>query len=761
MMDLYVDSTGSDDNVGLTSDAALQTLLAAQAAVRAQLADGVIEITVHLAPGDYFLSAPFTLTDEDGPSEGLVTWQGADTGDSILNGGTRVEGWHDAGNGLYRAEIPRETRFATLYENGVPSPLCRFPAEEYLRTRTHIEDDPYRSFGFGEEDLPAMAAGQPVSVFIFPGGPTGEWNWSSSTVPVEIDFESRTARLAAGSSYSIGAGSRYYWRGAREFLGAPGQFWFDQPAGVLYYRPRSLPIEEQEIVVPLTDGLIAFRGAEESVPCRNIRLLNLVLRNSAALENGARPARSSGAVQMKNAERIELRFCHIHNVAGHGVHLAGWAQQCTVYGCHIHDVGDTGIQIAGTGARVVMTCKGNRIENNHVHDTGRDVGHGAGIQISFAGENRVVHNRIHHAPRYAISLKGPVPGLIVHTDVEGVRITPDNLYDYHFTRDNVISHNEMFRVNLDTQDTGVYESWGTGLGNRLTHNWVHDSDIAFSFGFGIYLDDASSGYTVEGNLVHRLQRNGAGEMANPVYIKGIRNRFVNNFVVNNRSARAAFGTHAYATEPCRWLSFSRNIMHQSGAVGIGFVNWDWERMTDCDHNLFGPDTAYYDWLDPNMGNRLDRWNARMRTIYDLHSVNAEPGFMDEAGEDYRLRYDAPARTIGIVDIDLVNIGLLADYPFGSSDAPPASLFVDVDGSISFATLSVGDAAVLKTHARDEEGVPFEAAATELAFSSENPEIADVDEQGRITAKAPGVAVVRAELTKNGRTVNTFVHAVVS
>ena len=93
---------------------------------------------------------------------------------------------------------------------------------------------------------------------------------------------------------------------------------------------------------------------------------------------------------------------------------------------------------------------------------------------------------------------------------------------------------------------------------------MHDSDIEFSFGFGIYPDDASSGTTARGNLVHGLQRGGKGNLVSAVYTKGLSNSFENNILVDNPTAAAGIRSHAYGTEPCRWLRFSRNVMCRSG-----------------------------------------------------------------------------------------------------------------------------------------------------------------------------------------------------
>ena len=760
MREIHVHPTGDVSADGRDVTHPLKTIHAAQRAVRTTIKRGERDITVHVGKGEYFLTSPLVLSDEDSPVDGSVRWRGPDDASAIVNAGYRLTGWTEVEDGLYRTTVPEGVTFGTLFENGVPCPLARYPSDSYLRTSRLIENDKRTSFGFDASDLPEIAPGQSLSIFMFPGGPDGHWNWSSVTLPVEVDRDNTVARLESEMPYEIGAGSRYYWRGAREFLTGFGQFWLDRDEGVVFYRPVNTPIESQIIVAPISDRIIDFRGASPGRPVQNIQIERLTLRNCDYPESACGSRKTSGALILTNATQISIKYCRIHNTGFHGIHLSGWAQDCEVYGCDIYNVGHTGVQLDGDRGRSIMTCRGNRIVNNHVHDTGKNVGHGAGIQLSFAGENTISHNRVHHAPRYAISIKGPCPESMVHTTVDGVRITPSNLYDYHFTKDNLISHNDMYRVNLDTQDTGVYESWGTGIGNRLISNHIHDSDIEFSFGFGIYLDDASSGYTVEGNLVHSLQRGGKGELMSAVYTKGLSNDFRNNFLVDN-PASVAVRTQAYATEPCRWLRFSRNVMYRSGAAGIGFVNWDWERLSESDYNLYGPDTEYYHWAKPNPGKNLERWDAHMKTIYDLHSESSDPGFMDPDRHDYRLRYDSPARKLGIVDIDLIPIGLLADFPFTSEDAAIEQLYLEAHGSITFVRVAPGERVKLRHHVRNTDGVPVNPDLESVGFASSNEKIATIDGHGYITAVGEGVTEVTASIQSGNRNVDTPFQVVVS
>ncbi len=68
----------------------------------------------------------------------------------------------------------------------------------------------------------------------------------------------------------------------------------------------------------------------------------------------------------------------------------------------------------------------------------------------------------------------------------------------------------------DSSDGGAIGSYGTGAGNQIENNFIHDmTGLPGSAGMGsmlmgIYLDDASNFTTVRKNIVTRL--NGASEV---------------------------------------------------------------------------------------------------------------------------------------------------------------------------------------------------------------------------------------------------------
>src|SRR5690606_41220952 len=52
-----------------------------------------------------------------------------------------------------------------------------------------------------------------------------------------------------------------------------------------------------------------------------------------------------------------------------------------------------------------------------------------------------------------------------------------------------LSLHDALPIYQNSQDTGLLYVWGGGLNNQFVHNYIHDSNIYYSFGHGIYSDD--------------------------------------------------------------------------------------------------------------------------------------------------------------------------------------------------------------------------------------------------------------------------------
>ena len=727
------------------------------------------DVVVELEPAVYRLTEPIEIGPAGGGSDGHTLTIRSRPGDgrAVLEGTEVVEEWQPAGPGRWRASVG-DRGAGSLFIDGERCSQARWPAGGYARGLGYDPDAPRRRMRIAAAELPPIADPGALQVFVWPGGESGEWNWFSELAAVEdLDRAGGTLTLAGDGRYPLGPGTRFFLSGAVEFLDLPAagpRYVLDRGAGEVLLHLGG-DIANREVSAAAVSALVVVRGCEDGPAVSDVRLENLVLRGCDyphELPDGAGPA---GAVHITNAERVAVVGCEITATGLHGVHIDGANSEVTVADCWLHDIGHTGVQADAPRLTRRFASRGHRIVDNLIHHTGRCVGHGAGIQLSGAGECVVAHNRVHDTPRYAVSIKGPRPGTIVGGRIDGVTVTRENAHEFIHSRGNVVEYNDLSHANTDSQDTGVFESWGPGLDNVVRNNRVRDSEIRFSFGFGIYLDDASNRMTVERNLVHGLQRSRAaargelGLLRHPIYSKGIGNVFRDNIVADNGSD-ACFGSFEMAGEPCRELTLARNVFADCGPAVYSFQNWSDDRFAAADRNVFfDPGGSYLVDGVPGVTD-LDGWRSHPAG-HDRASLTADPRFMDARHGDFRLRHDSPAWQLGIEPIDLAAIGLQPDHPFADPDDPVAAVIVAADDGRPFVRLSVGETVRFRLTVRSKRGFVLDPASLEVFWSSRTPRVAAADISGEVTANAPGVARITATTCRGGAMRGGGVDVVVS
>jgi len=659
---------------------------AAQAAVRAALRGGHEgEIHVVLGGGVYELREPLKFgTADAGGSRCRVTYRSAKGETPKLFGGIRLVGWELYRDGIWQCPVPEGMRFETLYADGERVRKARLPASGYFLTAAKLEDD-RAGFVYEEGDVPELEDIEGIQAYVWPG--LGEWNWFTETIPVgRIDARWRSVAFARSCTWGVGAHSRYYLQGSLAFLREPGQFHLDAAAGVLYYRPARGTPQDQAVVAPCVMRLLDIQGDAEDRPVCGLTFRGLALacsdfmpdhrmmRSEPNMANAEPEENRSGLVYIRDAEDIGLHACDIRESGTCGVFIDRSARRITVSASRIERVGHTAVYASGYApgegpfADADDACRncGHFIADNVIARGGELVGHGSGIVLYQCGDAVIAHNRIFDMPRYGISLKGLRRGAMSDSFWQ-VPVTWDNHWDFLYTRNNLILGNDISNVMTDSQDGGMIEAWGIGRGNRISGNRLHHSGIHFSFGFGIYLDDAADDVEVTHNVLDHLYASGTGCLWMTIFAKGIGNRIVNNLIVDNPDAVAAIGSQEMAGEANRDLVIERNIVCNSGHL-YNFVNWSPERFRSADFNLFWnggkpcmiagelPLARVRD--NPVRGGEYDwtSWRTLLNGRYDRSTLIVSPGFADadEAACDYRLDPASPAHGLGWEPVSLAH-----------------------------------------------------------------------------------------------------------
>ncbi|MCM3630807.1 right-handed parallel beta-helix repeat-containing protein [Paenibacillus glycanilyticus] len=686
MLEIYVSGSGSDHGNG-SKEQPFRSIREAQAAVRSIVKEGAAAgVTVIVRGGTYTLDEPLRFGCGDADAERCpVIYRSAEGETAEFIGGMVLTAWEDEGDGLWSARVPKGVKFHTLYADGRRISKARMPDSGYYRSQP-LEEDGRAGIRYREGEFPDIPHGDAdgLQIYVWPGG--GEANWFAETIPVaDMDAGQRTIRFKRPSCWEIGEESRYYLQGSLAFLREPAQFHLDESAGVLYYRPRSESPWKEQVVAPLIGRILHIQGDSEEERASGLTFSGLtfvctdfvedfrMMREEPGMDNAEPDENRNGIVYLRDVQDIEISDSIIRNSGTCGVYLDRGVEGVRLLRNRVERVGHTGIYASGYAPGegdfrdnlAPYRNKGHRIADNVITDGGELVGHGSGIVLYQSGDNEIAHNRIANMPRYGISMKGlryqRMPSMLWETAVAW-----DNHYDFLYTRNNRICYNDLSNVMTDSQDGGMIESWGIGRGNVIHGNRLHHSGIHFSFGFGIYLDDATDDVEVTHNVIDHLYQTGEGKLWMAIFSKGIGNRIRNNLITNNES-ECAFGTQEMVGEYNRDIVIESNIVSNSGYM-YAHVNWSGERLASADRNLYWRDGAAPlvtgELPFPSIGvskvwgnlYAWESWRSLLEGKYDAQTLLAPAGFVDEAAGDYGLQPASPAYPLGWQDIDFSLIG---------------------------------------------------------------------------------------------------------
>ncbi|MCL6458916.1 MAG: right-handed parallel beta-helix repeat-containing protein [Gorillibacterium sp.] len=678
----YVATDGSDSQDG-SAQRPFLTLNRAQKAVREDISRGMSgNLTVFVREGHYFLESTLCFDERDSGRDGWqVSYRNAPGERVVLSGSQAVIGWelHQEGP-IWKAPLTQVSAFQTLYANGHRITKARLPATGYYTTDDQAEPG-IDQLQYCEGDLPLHADLQQAQVFYWPGD--GEWNWFSEVRKIgQVHPEERLLTFTNAATWKIGAESRYFLQGSLDFLTAPDQFHYDALEGVLYYWPLDgLKPDDASVYVPLLKRLIELQGADAEQPLEHFTMEGLVLQETDFFaefrmmqENEEVDEQREGLVYVNNARNVSILSCHIRLSGSCGIFLDQFSQAITMDDCRIEQVGYCGIIASGftpgqgsfASAEASYTNRGHQITNNEIEHGGQLVGHGCGILLYQSGDNNISHNRIASMPRYGISLKG-LRHKSMPESVYEIPVTWDNHWDFLHSRNNGITYNDISCVMEDSQDGGLIEAWGCGRGNVLHGNRLHHSGVHFSFGFGIYLDDASDDFTVSHNVLDHLYSTGTGKLWMLIFAKGIGNRICNNLLVSNPDAISAIGSQEMAGEANEQLSVVGNIICDSGMLYY-FVNWHPNRYAAADCNMYWRNglpcliggelplnAAGTDFRKRNVYDFAE-WRKLEQGSFDSETLLADPLFVDAAAGDYRLQPESPAYQLGWSPIEFDRVG---------------------------------------------------------------------------------------------------------
>ena len=749
-IEFYVSTEGSNENDG-SAESPFADIYKAKETVRQKLSEGYEgDIDVIFREGKYFIDKPIVFEYSDSPSgKYKVTYKSYEGEKVTFSKSKEITGWTEYKNGIYKAKLPEKTGISMLVENGEFFLPSRYPNDKYL----NMISDPSAiktQFEFKKGDFPVVKEPSSLEVNLWPGGPDGYWAWFNYNAPLQsIDFNSNKAYFTGAQwSYDLGTGTRYFMQNALEFIDLPGEFYVDKNAGEIYYKPKALPIAEQKISVPENGNLFVFKGKGEKTPVKNITFEKVELTETT---------RGVDAVKLNNARNIQFKDCIIYNIGNNAFTISGYARHNKITGNKMYNIGHSGVTIENVSSEKALNI-GNVVHNNYISNVGRIVGHGAGVNVSATG-NVISNNRIHTSKRYAISLKGTQKNSVIGKTINGVQVTAENSSDFRFTDDNIIEYNDVSDCNIESQDSGVIECYGIDGGNIFRNNAIHDSDYNFSLGVGFYFDDGNDYNSLYNNLFYDLQKRGRGELESVICLKGVGNKAFYIILADNNATEGALQTNQMG-EPNRDVTIESNLFYNSGDNVYLFPNWTDDRMKTADYNLFYNKKGIYNMSGKSApAKNLEEWQKTYGGKFDVNSVVANPQFINEDVNDYRIKYDSPAYMTGFKDFNMENIGLTDEYLYGD-DLPIEKLYIRAANqrvNQSFVNMIPGGKTKLNLTGRmGKAGYVADLSKAQVTFVSDNPSVATVSPEGEVTAVGEGVARITVKVSLNSSEIETSI-----
>ena len=361
------------------------------------------EVTIHLAPGTYYLYEPLRLRPEDsgltieGPQPAAATASPADL--AVISGGLRITDWKRQGK-LLVADVPdfngRPVDFRQLWVNGRKAVRARDVSDFEQMHRILTYDKKNRVLWIPKAAVNKIISGKSANAPYLEMVLHEMWCTSNlrikSLTPqgdsVAVRFHDPEARLQFEHPWpspmtpDTGHPSPFYLTNALELLDESGEWYHDIRTHKLYYMPRNgeAPMANGKsstlsAVVPVLETLVEFIGSAEH-PVRNITVKGVTFShttwmrpseqghvplqagmflteayklrpqidrpNNHKLDNQGWLGRAHAAVELRHAEAIGFRGCRFEHLGGSGLDYVVGCRGGTTTRCTFTDIAMNG-----------------------------------------------------------------------------------------------------------------------------------------------------------------------------------------------------------------------------------------------------------------------------------------------------------------------------------------------------------------------------------------------------------------------------------
>jgi hypothetical protein len=531
------------------------------------------DLVVCLGGGRYELSQTFTLTGMDSGSNGFkVIYRPLTGATPVLSGGQRITNFEvaDAARGIYRASVPSGIRSRQLWVNGQRAQRARSADNMGLyfssdaATVRGFTDDNSRMVGFANQNRIELV---------------GTLDWRAYRCPVESITGTAVRLQDPCWQLSQDIGDRGWWNfkeviwveNAYELLDEPGEFYLDETALLLYYKPRAgEDLTTAEVIVPVLERLMHGQGSAAS-KLRDVEIRGLTFAHGTWYDaSSARGYTSWQAgflhrnlneyydtnffpvpsnIEFENIENVRFERNHFLHLGAGAVHIHSNSQNIEFIGNRIEDVSGRGLTIGDIDDVHLpeeQWLKQYSINNNYIARIGVEYHDSVAIFLGYTQDAVVEHNWVRYTPYTGISLGW---GWTVRQDQS-------------IARDNIIRYNRVEDFMSMTFDgSGVY-ALGIQPGSSVDHNYIVRG---LPRGEGIFPDQGAAYMDWVWNVIDDVGYEWLHDWSDDAHHNNISNNFTNqpNLTYNGGKAFDTFENNL-VIEGNDWPDAARQIMAEAG-----------------------------------------------------------------------------------------------------------------------------------------------------------------------------------------------------
>jgi regulation of enolase protein 1 (concanavalin A-like superfamily) len=310
---------------------------------------------------------------------------------------------------------------------------------------------------------------------------------------------------------------RYYIENVKEFLDAPGEWFFDKSKQEISYFPAE-GIDDPnraDLSVPQINQLVQVKG-EENTPVRNLRFYGLIFEG--AKENFRNfphyydPTPGCIAITYEYANDCEFANSQLRACGGVGMAVGAGCFSMRIFKNIFNGLEQGALSISSTGdlknGKLIQITRETKVDHNIFSECGL----GGGITLGVGG---TIHTTI--SRNYFTKSGRPYTIDCGAGGLEG-----------SITGDVIVEYNHFEDVQNDADDAGVIVVTGMTFNSYVRNNIIHRVHRGFfSDNVAFWFDNMSSNWTVTNNIYYDIEQ---GDMKTcGTYLSD--NNYSNNFLI--------------------------------------------------------------------------------------------------------------------------------------------------------------------------------------------------------------------------------------